>query len=131
MIDRTEQFFDLLAGFKESSAEFVSYNSLTKSIELSDFIFTRSHATHLLLTKCFATLLHLAEHISSFLILVEKANASLGGCHLLTCSKGSGKLLSKLNKFWAKRCLVHEGTNLAQLHEASNARLRQSSNILT
>lgn len=105
LVHDIEHFVELLASLKESLADGVVNHVLTQTVESRNLLLRGGHALHVLVAELLAILVDLAEKISGFGVLVEKADTSAGGNDLLALSNGIGQLGSELHQFGRKGCI--------------------------
>lgn len=105
LVHDIEHFVELLASLKESLADGVVNHVLTQTVESRNFLLRRGHALHVLVAEFLAILVDLAEKVSGFGVLVEKADASASGNDLLALSNGIGQFSSELHQFGRKGCI--------------------------
>ena len=113
LVDSRKKGIKLLASLKETAAGIILNHILTESIKLSNLLFRRRHAGHVLIAQLFTVFIHLAEQIGSLGILVKKTNASISRNNFLTLSKSRSELSGQFDKLGGKRCISHNGMRLA------------------
>ena len=105
LVHNIEHFVELLTSLEESLANGVINHVLTQTIEGGDFLLRGGHTLHVLVAEFLTILVDLAEKVSGFGVLVEKADTSTGGNNLLALSNGIGQLGGELHKFRRKGCI--------------------------
>lgn len=105
LVHNVEHFVELLASLEESLADGVVNHVLTQTVECGNLLLRGGHALHVLVAELLAILVDLAEKISGFGVLVEKADTSAGGNDLLALSNGIGQLGGELHQFGRKGCI--------------------------
>ena len=105
LVHNVEHFVELLASLEEALTNGVINHVLTQTVEGGDFLLRGGHALHVLVAEFLTILVDLAEKVSSFGVLVEKADTSAGGNDLLALSNGIGQLGGELHQFGRKGCI--------------------------
>lgn len=105
LVHNVEHFVELLTSLEESLADGVVNHVLTQAVKGGNLLLRGGHALHVLVAELLAILVDLAEKISGFGVLVEKADTSAGGNDLLALSNGIGQLGGELHQFGRKGCI--------------------------
>ena len=105
LVHNVEHFVELLTSLEEALADGVVNHVLTQTIESGNLLLRGGHALHVLVAELLAILVNLAEKVSGFGVLVEKADTSAGGNDLLALSNGIGQLGGELHQFGRKGCI--------------------------
>lgn len=105
LVHNVEHFVELLTSLKESLADGVVNHVLTQAVKGGNLLLRGGHALHVLVAELLAILVDLAEKISGFGVLVEKADTSAGRNDLLALSNGIGQLGGELHQFGRKGCI--------------------------
>ncbi len=105
LVHNVEHFVKLLTSLEEALTNGVINHVLTQTVEGGDFLLRGGHTLHVLVAEFLTILVDLAEKVSSFGVLVEKADTSTGGNNLLALSNGIGQLGGELHKFGRKGCI--------------------------
>lgn len=105
LVHDIEHFVELLTSLEESLADGVVNHVLAQTVESRNLLLRRGHALHVLVAEFLAILVDLAEKVSGFGVLVEKADASASGNDLLALSNGIGQLSGELHQFGRKGCI--------------------------
>ena len=105
LVHNVEHFVELLTSLEESLADGVVNHVLTQAVKGGNLLLRGGHALHVLVAELLAILVDLAEKISGFGVLVEKADTSAGGNDLLALSNGIGQLGGELHQFRRKGCI--------------------------
>lgn len=105
LVHNVKHFVELLASLKESLADGVVNHVLTQTVKGGNLLLRGGHALHVLVAELLAILVDLAEKVSGFGVLVEKADTSAGGNDLLALSNGIGQFSSELHQFGRKGCI--------------------------
>lgn len=105
LVHNVEHFVELLTSLEESLADGVVNHVLTQTVKGGNLLLRGGHALHVLVAELLAILVDLAEKISGFGVLVEKADTSAGGNDLLALSNGIGQLGGELHQFGRKGCI--------------------------
>lgn len=105
LVHNVEHFVELLTSLEESLADGVVNHVLTQAVKGGNLLLRGGHALHVLVAELLAILVDLAEKISGFGVLVEKADTSAGRNDLLALSNGIGQLGGELHQFGRKGCI--------------------------
>lgn len=105
LVHNVEHFVKLLTSLEEALTNGVVNHVLTQTVEGGNLLLRGGHALHVLVAELLTILVDLAEKISGFGVLVEKADTSTGGNNLLALSNGIGQLGGELHKFGRKGCI--------------------------
>ena len=105
LVHNVEHFVELLASLEESLADGVVNHVLTQTVECGNLLLRGGHTLHVLVAEFLTILVDLAEKVSSFGVLVEKADTSAGRNDLLALSNGIGQLGGELHQFGRKGCI--------------------------
>lgn len=105
LVHNVEHFVELLTSLEESLADGVVNHVLTQAVKGGNLLLRGGHALHVLVAELLAILVDLAEKVSGFGVLVEKADTSAGGNDLLALSNGIGQLGGELHQFGRKGCI--------------------------